>query len=182
MNEAEDLELEAELYDRLKIDPASLDTEFINCPANIAYLGAKHGTAVRAHLMAKIHTKKMWALYLVQAREDLQAEQEDAQAREDKLAAVEKRKAKDIKQRITESMVESRASAMPSWFDAQAAEVEAEVAAVVAKTNLTAMLAKRDMLVQMGANLRAEMERDPIIRSHKSQGRHGGLGDAADLG
>ena len=164
-------EIEAELYDRLKLDPLALDNEFLTCASNIAWLGAKHGAALRDYLRAKIASKKLWALLLIQAREDLLAEQDEKQNAEDAAALVEKRKAKDVKARVTESIVESRAGTYPMWLDAQEREADAEVAMTVAKTNLTAMLAKRDMLVQMGANVRAEMERDPTIRAHKDHQR-----------
>jgi hypothetical protein len=164
-------EIEAELYDRLRIDPLALDTEFIQCPSNIAWLGAKHGAALRTYLHAKIGSKKLWALLLIQAREDLQAEQDERQDAEEKAAAAGGRKPTKVKERVTVGEVESRAGTYPMWLDAQAREADAEVAMTIAKTNLTAMLAKRDMLVQMGANVRAEMERDPIIRAHKDHQR-----------
>lgn len=174
MSDLATLELEAELFDRLKIDPLGLDSEFINCAANIAWLGAKHGAALREHLLAKIAAKKLTALYLIQARDDITAEQEDAQTTEDAQAAKLGKKAKDLKGKVTESMVEARAYQIPALCRAQEREAEAEVALAIAKTNLTAMLAKRDMLVQMGANVRAEMERDPTIRSHKAHQRREG--------
>jgi hypothetical protein len=171
METTDDLELEADLMDRLKIDPMALDHEFITCASNIAYLGAKHGHALREHLRAKIRTKKLQALLLIQARDDLEGRREELQDEENALALKEKRKAKDVKLSITESTVEANARQMPQWVDTEEAEIEAEVAASIAKTNLTASLAKRDMLVQMGANVRAEMERDPTIRLHKRHHR-----------
>jgi hypothetical protein len=83
-------EIEAELYDRLKIDPLALDHEFLTCASNIAWLGAKHGSALRTYLHAKIGSKKLWALLLIQAREDLQGEQDEKQNAEDALAAVKR--------------------------------------------------------------------------------------------
>lgn len=164
-------EIEAELYDRLKIDPLALEGEFINCASNIAWLGAKHGAALRAYLHAKIGSKKLWALLLIQAREDLSAEQDARQTTEDAAAEKAGKKPTRVKERVTVGEVESRAGTYPMWLDQQMAEAEAEVAMTIAKTNLTAMLAKRDMLVQMGANVRAEMERDPTIRAHKDYQR-----------
>lgn len=159
------LEIEQDLRERLRIDPLALEQEFITCPGNIAYLGAKHGAAIRDHLRAEIRRKKLWGLLLIQAREELESLQQEAQTKENLAASVGDRKTKDVKVRVTESMVESHAQQLAAWQRAQEEEIEAEVTREVARTNLAAMLAKKDMLVQMGANQRAEMERDPTIRN-----------------
>jgi hypothetical protein len=171
--ETELLELEADLRDRLRIDPQALEQEFLACPTHIAYLGAKNARAIGVHLRAKIHCKKLWGLLLMQAREDIEDEQARAQDAENAAALAGERKAKDVKVRVTESMVESRAQQMTSWQDAQEAEAAAEVARELAKSNLAAIMAKKDMLVQLGANARAEMERDPIIRDRLRVQREG---------
>jgi hypothetical protein len=158
------LELEADLRDRLRIDPMALEQEFVRAPANIAYLGNKHAQAIGAHLRAKIRVKKLWGLVLMQARENLEQENEENQQAENASAAKSDRKPKDVKVRITESMVEARAHQMKMWQDAQEDEVNAEVAREVAKANFEAIRAKKDMLVQLGATFRAEMERDPVVR------------------
>lgn len=168
MSDVDTLELEAELYNRLKIDPMDLEREFINCAANIAYLGAQHGAALRDNLRAKIRVKKLWALLLIQAREDLEPTSPKL-GPDGKFSKTSKGP--------TVGEVEAHASQMPAWGQAQEEDTESEVALAIAKTNLTAMLAKRDMLVQMGANVRAEMERDPTIRAHKEHQRRDAAGD-----
>lgn len=158
------LELEQDLRERLRIDPAGLQDEFLRCPANIALIAARHAKAIGENLRAKIRSKKLWGLMMMQAREDLEAANDSAQTLEDTGAEKEKRKAKDVRVRITESMVESRAHQMPAWVDAQENEVVSEVVRETAKGNLAAIMAKKDCLVQLGASARAELERDPVVR------------------
>jgi hypothetical protein len=168
------LEMEEDLRERIVIDPLALEREFVSCPSHIAHLGAVHGRAIRTHLRAKVRSKKTWGIVLIQAREDLEQQQEDAQRREDFKAAAEKRKARDVRERILKDQIESHAQQMGAWREAQEAEIDAEVVREVAKSNLAAMLAKKDMLVQLGANQRAEMERDPVIRDRRAVQRSQG--------
>jgi hypothetical protein len=167
------LELELDLRDRLRIDPLALEKEFIEIPAQIAYFGAVYGRSIGEHLRAEIRRKKLWGLVVMQARDDLEIENDRAAIRETSDATKENRKPKDVKIRITESMVESRAQQSKLWEDAQLDEARAEVHRETSKSNLAAILAKKDMLIQMGANARAEMERDPIIRDRIRVNRDG---------
>jgi hypothetical protein len=50
------------------------------------------------------------------------------------------------------------------YQDALVDEIATEVERERLKGAVTALLTKRDMCVQLGANHRAEMERDPVIR------------------
>ena len=143
------LELELDLRERLRIDPQALQDEFVACPANIAYLGARHGCALRDHLRAKIRSKKTRALLAVQWRQDIL----------------------DTNGKVTDAQVEQAVDRDPRWVDVAHAEVDAEVAAVTTKTDVAAMLAKKDMLVQLGATDRAEMERDPVVRRDRADSR-----------
>lgn len=165
------LELEADLRDRLKIDPMALEHEFIRCPSDIAYLAAKHARAIGDDLRSEAKRKKLWGLLLIQAREDLDAANDSAQRLADATAAKEGHKPKDAKIRITESMVEAQAQQLSAWREATENEIDSKVAREIARGNLLAVLAKKDMLVQMGANARAEMERDPSIRNDRRASR-----------
>lgn len=157
-------ELELDLRERLRINPLMLQPEFVRIPMHIAVLGKRHGEAVENRLRAKTRSKKLWGLMLMQARDDLEQENDRKQQVEYDTAEREKRKALDVRVRITESMVDSRAWQYPVWLAAQDDEAAAERREVAAKANFEAIRAKKDALVQLGATERAEMERDPIVR------------------
>ena len=167
------LELEIGLRERLTINPLELHQEFCECPAQIAYLAACHARAIGDNLRAKIRVKKLWGLALMAARDQLEGENDLTQAREDEAAQVNGRKAKDMRTRITESMVEAAAQQLAMWSAAQEDEVQTEVAREVARGNMLGALAKKDMLVQLGANQRAELERDPVVRDRLKVQRGG---------
>jgi hypothetical protein len=168
-DETEMLNLELAMRERLRIDPMALQEEFVRIPGSIAYLGALHGKAVEDNLRARIRSKKLWGLMLMQAREQLEEQNTTAQEQEDQAADKAGRKPKDVKVRITEAQVEGLAHQFKPWQDAQEDEARTERAVIEAKANFVAIVAKKDMLVQMGATERAEMERDPSVRArHRS--------------
>lgn len=142
MSSEQDVELELSLRERLRIEPLALEEEFVRCPMDIAYLVAVNARAIDGHLRAKAHAKKIRGLL------DLQVRQE----------------AQENGRKLNEGAIDALVEISDRWQEVQQAENDAEVARELAKGNLAAMMAKKDMLVQMGANVRAEMERDPMIR------------------
>ncbi len=144
------VEEEIDLRARIAIDPAALEEEFVTCSGHIAYAAGRHARAVSAHLTAKARAKRLRALLYADARNWLVSQ------------GIRKPTVSDI---------DARVETDPRYLSAQAAEDNAEAFEILTKGNLTALVVKKDMLVQLGANYRAEGERDPYIRSDRIAGR-----------
>jgi hypothetical protein len=127
----------------LRIDPEALNDEFYRCPNDIAYLAAVHAQAIGLHLRAKARAKRLLGLLRIRARLELET------------AGTKK---------PTESQVDARVDQMHEYQQAQSDEIDAEVARETAKGRVTGIVAKRDCLIQLGANHRQEMQLDPVIR------------------
>ena len=148
---ADDLELEARLREMVRVDPHEIEQMFSEIPAFIASASERSARATEAYLRAKAAVKRLRALHWLEAKNDL----------------------KDAGERPTEKMIDATVDAdidkrLQPYLEA---EIEAEVEAIRAKGILVALQAKKDALVSIGANLRAELERDPIIRSRLQGGR-----------
>lgn len=138
---------------RLRVDPNALDEEFVACPADIAYLGALHARAIGDQLRAKGRAKRVRAFVRIEKRKAL-------------IAANGKTTVDEVDAEVE---LDARVEA------ADEDEIVAEVELTTAKANFAAVMAKKDMIVQMGATMRAEMERDPVIvRDRREARQHGG--------
>lgn len=146
------LELEAGLRERLKIEPLALEEEFLRCPADIAYIAALHGRAIEELNRAKVYARKIKGLVYNAHRQQML----------------------DASLKPTEGQIEARLDQDERWIQAQLEEGAAENVAATARGNLNAIMAKKDMLVQMGATQRAEMEREPMIRDRTRFARDNG--------
>lgn len=140
---------EADLRERLRLEPLALEEEFIRCPADIAYMGAIHARAIGVQLRAKSAAKRVRGIVFMQCRQKL------------------------IKEcgKATEEMIKAEVEQDLRVQAADSDEITAEVGLAQAKANFTAIVAKKDMLVQMGATARAEMERDPMIARERRGAR-----------
>lgn len=144
-------EAEIALRERIAIEPLALEEEFIACPSSIAWVAGRHARALGAHLHAKARAKRIRGLLTIEHRTAL----------------------RDAGSKATVDEVAASVDRDQRWIEAEAAENNADVMRELAKGQLTSIVAKRDMLVQMGANHRAEMERDPVIRQRQQQDRFG---------
>lgn len=140
---------ELELREIVALDPQALEKEFVEIGSQIAFVGARHARAIRGHLQSKARAKRLRGLLLLRARESIL----------------------DRGGKPTESQVEAIADQYAEWVEAQTEEIEAEVAREQAKGFIAAAVAKKDMLVQLGANFRQEGERDPSIIDQRRAGR-----------
>lgn len=138
---------EMALRARLRIDPEALEEEFLACPADIAYLGALHARAIGEQLRAEGKAKRIRGLVYVQTRQRLI----------------------DAHGKATEAHIEAEVDQDKRVVLADAEEIDAQVTLTKAKADFAAVMAKRDMLVQMGATYRAEMERDPAIARERRE-------------
>ncbi len=138
------LEEELAVRERLRVDPNSLDEDLGRCASDIAYVGARQARAVLEHGRARIGVKKLRALAYLRCKE----------------AAIDTYGPRGATVDVVNSLVEGD----PQVLAAEERELTGEVRLALAKTNVAASMARRDMLVQVGAARRAEMERDPVVR------------------
>lgn len=134
------------LLDCVQIEPEALQEEFIRIPADLAYWNAKYTTAYKALTFAKIAMERTAARITLEIR------------------AVHA----DDKPKITEGFVEAKLLNMMAYQTMQEAHAEAEVEKVRLHGVLEAIRAKRDMIISIGAHVRAEMGGDPVVRSRVS--------------
>lgn len=82
----------------------------------------------------------------------------DRQVRDQALARSEK---------ITETIVEKRIRAVPGWFEHQKEVIQADAAVNQLKGVVEALRQKKDMLVTVAANARAEMQQGFAIKAQR---------------
>jgi hypothetical protein len=143
-----DLEVESYLADCVRIVPEVLNEEFVRLPADLAYWSARYADALRAHLTAKLNLNKVEARAHIECREQLLVEHS----------------------RPTESMVEAAVMEYEPLQAARLACIEAEVEKARVGGVVDAIRCKKDMVVSLGATIRAEMEHDPIVREAGKSG------------
>lgn len=152
---------EADLYaDRsTKIDPLDMKSEYIKLPAHLAHWNARLADATENELTADLAFDRTESHLYLELREQLVAEG----------------------QKATEAMVTHRVQTDQRWVDAKMRLIEAEVELVRVKGVVTAIHAKREMLVSLGAHVRKEMEHDPTLRQasrdRSDKDGHSGYGD-----
>jgi hypothetical protein len=138
----QEIEVEQYLKDSVDIEPTALQEEYVRVPADIAYWNERYSVALRAHLMAKMALDRIYAGLQIETREKL---------------ALEGGK-------VTESTVSANIELNTAYQAARLELVTAEVEAARIKGVSYAVIAKREMIVSLGAHLRIELQHDPIIR------------------
>lgn len=114
------------------ITPEAIQEEFIRVPADMAYWGAKYAEASRAYLIAEQAVKECKARLRLAIRETATT-------------------------KLTVDDVDARVEGSAEYQTTKMAEIEAEAAKLAAKARLDAVIAKRDMVMSLGAHIRAEM-------------------------
>jgi len=112
-------------------------------PAAFAYQNEKYAMALRGSMMADLGVKNIEARLRIEKREQIML----------------------VNGKATESMVESEVQRDPSFQNAKMIAIEAEVQAVLSRGRMEAIRMTRDMIMQLGAQARAELMGDPQIRS-----------------
>ena len=135
------------LMDCVALEPMALEEEFIRLPADLAYWNNRYAEVYRYWLERKLITAKLSA----ERKGELRAEM-----------------LIDAK-RVTISEVEDALTVDPGYQQAMAKQNAADAEKVRLHGVLDAIRTKRDMLISLGAHMRAEMQRDPLIR-HSSRG------------
>jgi hypothetical protein len=152
------LEEEQAIRERVRVDPNALDDDLERCAPDIAYLGARHARATLAYGRARIGAKKIRALAYVRAKQAALAEYGSSRGG------------------ATADLVEAMTDQDPDYLAAAELEIQAEAVLALAKSNLDAARARKDMLVQCAATRRAEMERDAYVVRRQSMDTGGAAG------
>jgi hypothetical protein len=146
-----DLEVDAYLAECVTIYPEAVSEEMTRVPSDLAYWGERFAVALRAYLTAKLDEKRTHARVRILVREGL--------AQQGK---------------VTEGMVDAATDAHPEVEKASLDTIEAEVEKVRLYGVVDAIRSKRDMLQSIGAQVRAEMQHDPMTRKMVEEGRLAG--------
>lgn len=125
----------------VKLEPTALEEEFVRYTPDLAYWGAQLADAKRDEALVKL------------AR-DTTASDLDAAAR-DALAGEKK---------PTEAAVSAWVQKHPTMQEAERAVIDSAHHTDKVRAVYDAIRAKRDMLVGLGAQARAEMQGDPVTR------------------
>lgn len=135
MAKLHDLEVSDLLADCVSINADRINEEFTRLPGDVAYLAELYSQANRAHLVAK-------------------AELEFSEAR---LSLMYREAAQDAGKKSTEGSIKEQVLGDHSYQADRLAMIEAESNKQTCRGRLDAVLAKKDMLVSLGATLRAEL-------------------------
>ena len=143
-----DVQLDEFFKSSIEINPDLPPTVLIaeaarKIPAAFAYQNEKYAMALRGSMTADLGVKNIEARLRIEKREQLVM----------------------VNGRATESMVDSEVQRDPSFQNSKMIAIEAEVQAVLLKGRIEAIRITRDMIMQLGAQARAELMGDPQIRS-----------------
>jgi hypothetical protein len=138
--------------------PEMLDEEFKRLPSDLGYWGERYTQALKDYLEAKAAAKVGRARVELLARETL------------KITAPVN--AKGTPERITEGVVNATVDSADEVQEMDTREILAEVEMTRLKVLLDAIRAKRDCLIQLGANYRLELAHmEPTIRGPRFPGK-----------
>lgn len=126
----------------VKIEPLLLEEEFTRLPSDLAYWNAQFARANERHLRAKHEQDRGYARLMLLKREELI----------------------DRGEKLTEALVKATVESSDEWNDIRVSAIEAEVERERLKGLIVALMVKKDALVSIGAQMRAEMGADPRIR------------------
>jgi hypothetical protein len=131
------------LRDSVMIEPLQVSEEFVRLPSDLAYWNSKYADALRQHLLAKLTVEETEAELYGRHRDRL-------------LAAGSK---------ATVNEIDAAVQSDPELHQARLAAIDAEVTKARVHGIVSAVSAKRECLVSLGAQLRQEMENDPVVRA-----------------
>lgn len=134
-----DIEVDDYFAACLEVAPEAIQEEFVRVPAEMGYWGERAASALKRYKLARA------------ARELAEA------------TAYLTHKAST--ERATVDQVKALVECDDAVKAAKATEIEAEAEAAAERNRYEAIRGKKDVLQSMGAILRAEMERDPVVRS-----------------
>lgn len=147
--EAKVTELRAKMFAAARVDLDDLQSEFARMSAELAFWGARTAFAHIEYLRAQARSKRLYGFFALRARDDLEEERGQGA------------------RNVTEAMVDAAVRRNDDWREIEEDEFTARLAYEEHKSQMAALSAKRDMLMQLGADRRREWELDPSIRETK---------------
>lgn len=138
-----------EVLEAVEVDPLALDEEFKTIASRIATFNERYSRALRRHLLAKIEVDRAYAATYLTLREE----------------------ANEAGDKVTEALLKSQVEQDPRYIKARTDGVEAEVEKVRLYGVLESLRAKKDAIISLGANMRAELGGDPSLRGERRGAR-----------
>lgn len=139
-------DLEAYRRASIRIEPLAIQEEYVRVPADLAFWSEQHSVLYREWQLAKFEREQEWGRAIERARADLSSER------------------KGLGRGPTVASIEAYAIQDPLYVKAKNEEIHLEAERQRLLGMVDAVRTKRDMLVSLGAHIRAEMERDPVIK------------------
>lgn len=149
MPQPDDVDIEEYLQECANIDPLEIQEAYLKVPAELAYWNARYAKALRRAMMKKV----------------------DVDLLEAQLDPLMRKALKDAGANVTESIVKATIAQNESLIEARRELVDADVEKAQVFGALDAIRSKKEMLISLGAHLRAEMQGDPTIREHARASR-----------
>ena len=141
------------LAECVHIDPLAVQDEYVRVSADLAYWNAQYAKSVRDSLIAKVELDILERELYPKCRQVL----EDGGVRPTEAAI-------DIECTSPRATTIGHSDA---WKAAKRQLAEAEADKAKAYGVVDAVRAKKDLLISLGAHIRAEMERDPVLRDQQ---------------
>lgn len=142
MAKLHDIEVDDYLAQCVTMDPLQLEEEFVQLPATLAYWNERYAETQRSFLRAKVDRERSSARLTMECRAQIEAK----------------------KGKATVSDVEAAVDGHPDYMALKDAELDAEIETRRVYGVLDAIRAKKEMLISLGAHIRAEMQSDPTLR------------------
>lgn len=168
MAELHDIEVGQYLKDCVDIDPIILEDEFVRLPADLAYWNHQYAQAVKEVQRSKFLREQVGARLHSELREEMM---EEARAAAQAVVDGDGKKPKLKAKAPTIADIEAAGLIHPDYVEAKEREIEAEGNKARLYGIVDAVRTKRDMLIQMGADRRVEMQGDPILREQVRMSR-----------
>ena len=147
MAKIHDIDIDDYLKDCVTLEPTAISEEYARVAADLAYWNEQYARAYKKFLQAKLNRERVEARTHLELKEKLKASSDDS-----------KRKGPTVDD------LKAAVSSNPEVMAAQEAEVLAEAEKVSLYGAVDAVRAKRDMVTQLGAQFRIEMQNDPVLR------------------
>jgi len=152
-----DIEFEDLLIEAIKIDPLDLQIQFAEYSAHLAYWGAR----------------------MVEAERDFQYADKNYDEVVSKTSLILREQLTKDGKKPTEATIEAATHLDPEVSKARQDRIESDARMRRLKTDLEAVRSKRDMLMMMGAQIRAEIQADPRIKDQMADAKSSQLNNQA---
>lgn len=171
MAQLHDIDVEQYLRDCVDIDDTALNEEFIRVPADLAYWNHQFAEAVQELAQSKFVREQVYARRRAEVRDELMQAARDAYDTAMDMATTPAEEKKIKLKAPTVDDIDSATVVDEEYAEAKQREIDAEGAKARMYGIVDAVRTKRDMLIQMGADRRVEMQGDPQLRAEAKGAR-----------